>query len=500
MALPTLGRRQKATPPQMPVVPGRPAKKKAKKKQPEQARQVQPLQTGTKARRQWLDGFGWYESLDPAIETTTRQAEALRVSVSSSSGSEQALLVGQDLDTGELTYSDPISDYAMADGPKSASRIVLGAVGVGKSSFLKTNGVLRPLLLGRRVAVVDKKFQADVEGGEYTKVCSTLGVEPLRFTTDGTGMKINALDPRISMSQGNNKSGQSGLLRAILREALSRPLAPREGKALRVAHAQAIGLARDEHRVADIRDVVAALARPDRTAAEQTAVSVEELREWGLDARFELERCIEEDLVGLIDGPTDERVQLNETFTSFDISTLDNETALRIVMAIISTWFSHTFVTQKQVVPTHFVVEEGWHLAAGSFAEVIRSNIKLSRGMALANEFAFHHLSDLPSDTAAMSMIKEAGHAAFYHQDKDADAEAIVREFSLPGDSGETLKALSPGMFLYWQSGRAIRLVQHLRSDEEQQVTDTDSAMTSKATTFDLREQFEELEAQDPAA
>ena len=486
------GRRQK--------VASRKAVGKSAPKKAETRPGVQPLQTGMKSRKGWLDRVGWYESLDPAIETTTRQAEALRVSVSSSAGSERALLVGQDLDTGELMYSDPISDYAMADGPKSATRICLGAVGMGKSSFLKTNAVLRPLLLARRVAAVDKKYQADVGGGEYTKVCHALGVESLRFTTDGTGMRINALDPRIARSEGNNGSGQSGLLRAILREALGRPLTPREGKALRVAHAQAIGTAQNTHRVADIRDVVTALTRPDSTAAERTAVSVSELREWGLDARFELERCIEEDLVGLIDGPTDPRVKLNPTFTSFDISTLENETALRIVMAIISTWFSHTFITQKMVVPTHFVVEEGWHLAAGSFAEVIRSNIKLSRGMALANEFAFHHLSDIPSDTAAMSMIKEAGHAAFYHQDKDEDAAAIVREFSLPGDSGETLKNLQPGMCLYWQSGRPIRLVQHLRSDEEQKVTDTDSAMTSRATTFDLIEQIEELEQQESAA
>lgn len=49
------------------------------------------------------------------------------------------------------------------------------------------------------------------------------------------------------------------LLRAVTEEALGRKLTPREGKALRMAHRLALETAQREGRVADIRDVLAAL-------------------------------------------------------------------------------------------------------------------------------------------------------------------------------------------------------------------------------------------------
>lgn len=462
---------------------------------------VEPLQTGTGARNKWLDRFGWYEPLPAPILSTTRQAEALRLGVASRSGSERALVMCQDLESGQEIYSDPKSDYAMEDGPRSPTRLLVGDVSFGKSTFLKCNAVVRPLLVGRRVVVLDKKLQRDEDSrqGEYGPVCKLLGVEPLRFATDGTGMRINALDPRIVTTGGTTQGpGQTVLLRAILLEALGRPISELEGKALRMAHAQAVGVARNEGYVADVRHVVEALKRPDVEAAKQEMVKRGQLREWGLEAQFALERCVEEDLAGLIDGPTDPRVQVNPTLTSFDLSTLpDTGPALKIVMAIVSTWLGSILSTQRVQVPTHFVVEEGWHLTEGSFGEVARRNTKLARGTGLINEFAFHHLSDVPPGSPAMAMIKEAGTAAFYRQSKDEDAAAVIREFSLPPDMSMTLKGLEKGVFALWQGTRPLRMVQLIRSDIEAMVADTDSAMLSQATTFDLLDRIGEMDGVD---
>ena len=418
--------------------------------------------------------------------------------MASRSGSEQALIMCQDLESGQPIYSDPKSDYSMVDGARSPTRLWVGDVGAGKSTSLKCNAVMRALLVGRRVVVLDKKKQQRDDGsgqGEYLPVCEVLGVSPLRFATDGTGMRINALDPRILTTGGTQGPGQTVLLRAILLEALGRQIDEREGKALRMAHAQAVGTARNEHYIADIRHVVAAYENPDATAAKRAGVGRDELREWGLEARFALERCVEEDLAGLIDGPTDPRVQVNPTLTSFDLSALpDTGPALKIVMAIVSTWLGSILANQTATVPTHFVVEEGWHLTDGSFGEVARRNTKLARGTGLINEFAFHHLSDVPAGSSAMAMIKEAGTAAFFRQSKDEDAAAVIREFSLPPDIGMSLKGLDDGVFALWQGNRPLRWAQQLRSEIEATIANTNAAMLSQATTYDLIDQISSME------
>ena len=63
------------------------------------------LQTGVRPRRPWLERAGFYEVTSRGIPSTTRQAEALRFGVSVRAGSERALVLGVDLDTGEIVFS-----------------------------------------------------------------------------------------------------------------------------------------------------------------------------------------------------------------------------------------------------------------------------------------------------------------------------------------------------------------------------------------------------------
>lgn len=444
---------------------------------------VAPLQTGVK-RRGLLDSYGMYDSRPNGIPTTTRQAEALRLTVARRSGTEEALVVGIDVDTGEPVYTDPGSDYRMADGTKATTRVRLGAIGEGKSTEMKTSGCLRPIAFGRRSLVIDKKPMPGPHGpldvGEYTPLARRLGVEPLRFTTDGSGMRINVLDPRISRIGSDTKgAGQTGLLRATLQETMGRPISELQGKALRVAHARAIEHARNHNRVADIRDMIHPLLKPEPF----DGISSGELREWGLEMGFALERCIEEDLKGLIDGPTDPRVQLNSSLTCFDISTLpDSGPALGITMALIDTW---TGAVQRETAGSaqwnllHFLTEESWWLTRDNFAAVVQRNIKMSRSTGRINEFAFHHLDDLDRNSPAMSIIKEAGTVMIFRQDKDEDAAAVVRELSLEPSALERIKTLRPGQFALWQPGRPLRYVQGMRSTLEKQLTETDAAFIS---------------------
>ena len=436
-----------------------------------------PLSTGTK--RGYLDKYGWYEPTPNPIASTTRQAEALRLAVARRAGTEESLIRGVDLDTGEIIYTDPGSDYLMADGSHATTVIRLGGLGEGKTAEMTCSGIIRALLLGRLASVTDKKRGANSELGEYTRLCEWLGVQPLRFATDGTGARINALDPAISMIGSDIKgTGQLGLCRSILHEALRRPLLPVEGKALRAALITAREQRDAVGKLADIRHLIKPLYHPQSDGDVRAA----ELRRWGLDMATALEQCVEEDLAGLIDGPTDARVELTSSLTSFDISALpDHGPALAITMAIISTWSAAQMRHRTSQQLVHSLTDEAWWLTKASFGGIAQRNIKLSRANGMINEFAFHHLADIETSSPAMSIIKEAGTALIYKQDKEEDAEACAQEFSLSPAEKQRLKTLMPGSYCLWQSNRPLRWVQHVRGEIEQSLTGTDAAFEEAA-------------------
>ena len=442
--------------------------------------------------------LGFYDPAAPGILTSTRQMEFSHMAVAAPPTSHKGLIFGIDADSGWFLIHDVFEGYGQT--LESPNVVYIGDLGQGKSSAMKTWGVLRQLILGRRIVVIDKKYQIDRRGGEYTPLAQALGVAPIRFQIGGGGARINLLDPRIATRldedpdgpprDGDSKTrfetpaGQSMLLRAVTEEALGRRLTPREGKALRMAHRQALETGLREGRVADVRDVLAALYGPDAGAAEAAGLTGDELKEWGRDPAFELERMIEDDLSGLIDGPTSEEIRLNAGLTVFDISLLPEEgPALPIVMTIISTWLANTLYRQVDPVPTALLIEEAWHTVQGSVASVTRRNTKFSRALSLSCQFAFHHISDIPADSPAIAMINECGTALIYRQSKSDDAEACERLFSLPPGTAEEITAL-PKAHCLFKIGSADPVVAiHLRSKLEAELTDTDHAMKSHATT-----------------
>src|SRR5699024_1358010 len=129
---------------------------------------------------------------------------------------------------------------------------------------------------------------------------------------------------------------------------------------------------------------------------------------WGLEIAFELERLINDDLAGLIDGETSPNVQLGEGLTVFDVSNLpESGPALAILMTLVNNWLANMLHNSTHSRPTHLLVEEAWHLVRGTVAEVIARNLKLSRALGLSSQFAFHHISDVPEGSTAQAIIKE---------------------------------------------------------------------------------------------
>jgi hypothetical protein len=440
-------------------------------------------------RTRWLDKAGWYEPRDAGARSTTRQAEALNLALSSPPTTHRGLILGTDRLSGQLVCHDPFIAYddKLVSSPNVA---VIGDVGKGKSSLLKTWGTLRQLLLaGRRVVVLDKKTQAGQ--GEYTLLAHAVGAPSIRFTVDGAGSRLNLLDPVISLGDASGQAGSAGrptgqmmLIRAVLAEALGRGVTEREGKALRIALLAATSDAQERGRVPVIGDIVHHLINPVAEAAENIGIPLAELREWGFDPAFALERMIEEDLAGLVDGETSADVQLDHPsgLVHFDISALPIEgPALRIVMTVINTWQTNMLAQRsQQLMQTVNIVEEGWHVAEGALGKVFQRNTKLARGLGLATLAGFHHISDLAPGSAARSLLQEAETVFIFGQSLRSDALACVELYDLPAGTEDAIMGLGRGTFLAKIGSEAPLLVQHIRSPTEVLLTETDGAMTGR--------------------
>ncbi|MGQ4495491.1 ATP/GTP-binding protein [Dermabacteraceae bacterium P13101] len=438
-------------------------------------------------RSEFLESAGYYGTQATMLRSTTAQTGGLQLAIAEAPTSARGIFCGQDATSGWPVFHDEVTGYQIKT-VSSPNVVIIGDLGAGKSHFLKTWGVMRHLALGRRVVVIDKKMQAtDQEDrdheGEYAKLSRALGIEPIRFTGQVGGLKVNPLDPSIT-SSGTLAAGQTELLKAILAEIIDRPLNARESKALRVAHLAALERSEREQREPVINDVVDFLLSPDEGVVERQRgdFTAADYLEWGTDIGFALEECIDGDLKGLIDGPTSAEIRLNSGLTVFDISALpDNGPAVPVVMAIINTWVRNVIVQQKKIVPTLFCVEEGWHLVTGNFAKISQQNTKKSRGLAFGTATAYQHISDVPDDSPAIATIKEAGTVLLFKQARRDDAEQCQRLFGLHPSLVDTIMKLPQGCALLLIGSRPPIILKAMGSEFELELANTDSALHSRA-------------------
>jgi hypothetical protein len=436
-------------------------------------------------RSRLLGQLGLYGPRVAGIPSTTRQAEVLCTAISAPPTNVEGLANGIDLGTGQPVYHDPFSAYQLGI-VSSPNVVVLGDLGRGKSSLLKTVYVVRPLTFrGRRTVVADRKDQGGE--GEYSELCRQLGGQPVRLEIGGAGSRINLLDPVIGVSSESSTqvAGQLQLLRAVVHAASGREPDSWQGAALRTAHLRGLQQAEAAGRVPVLDDVVTALTEPPPVEAFGQLLSERLRDQWAeasLGIKWDLERLVGDDLAGLFDGPTSPDVQMSERLTAFDLSQLPTEgPAVPLVMTVINTWLTNLLRRDRGWLTT-FVAEEGWHLAMGTGARIFQRNSKLSRGLGLANVVALHHISDIPPDSPAIAMLQEAGTVYLYAQGRTADAQRCLDLYSLPPELLDDLMALPQGVSFLRVDINAPIILQHLRSDWEVGITDTDAPMAGAST------------------
>ncbi|MGH8918890.1 MAG: ATP-binding protein [Actinomycetes bacterium] len=401
---------------------------------------------------------------------TTRNLGAAYPLVAEAGLGHRGVLIGHDLLGGSFVY-DPFELYR--DGLISnPNMIVIGQIGRGKSSLLKTY-LWRQAIFGRRAWVVDPK-------GEYAGLAALWGVRPVALRPGGD-VRLNPLDRVQSADSDDPDRRQSELLASLASACLGRPLAPRERAAVDLALASV----RTTSTVPTLPKVVNALLDPVEESAMRIRTDRAALLEDGRDVALELRRLVHGDLRGMFDGETTTGLDLTGPLVVLDLSALYASAALGVLMACATAWLQAAVSRAGGSAGQAFlVVDEAWAILANlGVARWLQASWKLSRAHGIANVAALHRLSDLTSVGARGS--EQVGLA----EGLLSDSETLVIYAQPPGEVARSaeLLSLSPtevelvpqlrrGVAL-WKVGRRSFLVRHVVGTSERELVDTDTAM-----------------------
>ena len=443
-----------------------------------------------------LDWLGWYEVVDrDATITSTRQVVATNPALIRSQPPFSGGPVGIDEETGMYVGSDPFVLYD-ADVVQSINVVIVGDVGVAKSTFVKNHYVQDQLYAGRQVCCFDRKKNADRKS-EYdgvSRIAEASGkkVARIRFDRAGNGARVNILDPRIIARGGEQHDtiGQDELL-LMVAELLHGHLTSEEKFALSAAHKKALAVAKAENRDPVLGDVVNALFQPDLEYLPQALaaggyVGVPDMVQYGLRLGFDLHAALDGALSGLIDGPTrgadGHDLDLDADLIVVDTSSLqDGSAALMLVMAIMSTFISSVWsmTTRQSVV----IIEEGYTADFPSVASILRSLAKRGRGVGVSLVLVLHHLSDIDAGSPLAALFRETG---ITHLMRQAQSDEAKHTNDLLGLNGltDTIQQLAKGTHILIEGRpetRPPRVVCHVRTDVDRWANYTDAAITGGA-------------------
>lgn len=424
---------------------------------------------------------GAYAPQAAGAPTTTRQGEILNPAVLAAPTGPEGIAVGVDKLTRTMVTHDPFTAYR-AKQISSPGVIVLGLIGSGKSSLVKTVYVLRPLTFRRRRAVVvDRKDMGGV--GEYTDVTGELGGNhfPFRIGADAGGCTLNPLDPQILEVIGVAR--QRMLLRGMIERVNGVDLNQWERKGLRTAHQLLLRRAEHIGRAPVLEDLIPLLGNMDHDLyADFSAAAKERVHEAGLGVRFLLEELLSEELDGLFNGPTSAGVNLDAKLTSFDISQLpESGPAAGLVMSVAQAWVIGQ-IRRDRGWATTFVVEEGWDMLSGSIGRTSKAMMLLARGWGLSMVSAMQHIRQVRDDSEAREMLQEPQTVHLYKQEREEDVQDCITNFGLDPQSADTLRNQPAGSHLLKIGSRPEIAVRHVRSDWEKRITDTDNQMQGWAS------------------
>lgn len=409
----------------------------------------------------------------PAHRATTAHLQAVYPFVSDGGLGAGGPLIGRDL-LGGLFSFDPWELYRLGR-VTSPNSLVLGQLGRGKSTFIKTL-VWRHLAAGRRAWIIDPK-------GEYGPLARACGCRPLTLVPGGR-LKLNPLDVASRGGDGAEARVRPRLelTATLLASSLGRSLRPEERTALEMAVRKASG----QMPQPTLGHLVEALLDPDPAAAAAVRTDRAGLASDGRVVALELRRLACGDLAGMFDGPTTEGVDLRSEVAVLDLSATFSSPALPLVMACATAWLQASLAAETGV-QRLVVMDEAWAVLADlSTARWCQAIFKLSRAFGVANVVVVHRVSDLRAAGAdgsaqqklADGLLADSETRVVFGQ-PPSEAEQTGRVLGLTRTETELISRLPRGVSL-WKVGARSHVVEHALADAERPLVDTDAAMTGR--------------------
>jgi type IV secretory pathway VirB4 component len=408
----------------------------------------------------------------PSFAVTTRHAATLYPWQLGSPLPAAGPVIGLDLLAGRTAFHyDPFELYArrMLTSP---NMVVLGQLGKGKSSLVKTH-LHRQLLHGRQAYVLDPK-------GEYSALADLHGLPRLRLGPGSTD-RLNPLDPHPGDTAEQTHRRRTQTMDALAAVGLSRELTPEERAAINAAVADLPPDALLGHLIARLLTPSTDLARALSTTETALAAAV---RPVALDLR----RLLDGDLAGLLDAPTTHRIDPNGPGLVLDLSSVFTTPALPAVMVCAGAWLSRTLTTPLSAMESRqrlLLLDEAWavlHLPATTMWLQALSKLARAHGVQLIT--VVHRASDLASqaDTGsatqarARGLLADAETRVLYTQ--SAGERALLTDLlDLTDVEADLLTQLPPHRAL-WQISNYRAVVDHQLSElERAQLVDTDHHM-----------------------
>jgi len=404
----------------------------------------------------------------PAHRATTAHLSALYPFMAEGGLGGGGPLIGRDLLGGSFCF-DPWALYRRGV-LTSPNMVVLGQIGRGKSTFVKTF-VWRQVAFGRQAWIVDPK-------GEYGPLARACGVRPLRVSPGGA-LRLNPLEAPRHLTPQHGARDATELLTSLASSSLGRMLGPGERTAVELA----IRAVSDTRARPTLPDVVSALLDPDPRLAASIRTDPAGLSREGRHVALELRRLVEGDLAGMFDGPTSAGLELDSPVVVLDLSAVFSSPALGLLMTCATAWLQ-AILAERSGVKRLVVVDEAWAILHDlPTARWLQATFKLSRALGVANVAVVHRLSDLRSAGAAGSAQQQLAEGLL------ADSETLVvfgqppSELDASGEllgltrtERELLAHLGRGVAL-WKVGDRSFLVEHHVGAGEVELVDTDAAM-----------------------
>jgi type IV secretory pathway VirB4 component len=397
----------------------------------------------------------------PTHRTTTAQLQAIYPFVAQNGLGCRGPWIGRDLLGGSFCF-DPWDLYRRG-ALTNPNLIVLGQVGRGKSTFVKTF-LWRQVAFGRQAWVVDPK-------GEYGRLAEACGGTPWRLAPGGA-VRLNPL--------GVAPGRRAELVCSLTASSLGRPLSPPERTAVDLG---VRALAGRRVREPTLPDLVAALLDPDPGLAASVATDRAGLARDGRLVALELRRLVDGDLAGIFDGPTSPGLGVDAPVVALDLSAVFASPALALLMTCATASLQAVLTTPggpKRLV----VVDEAWAVLHDlATARWLQATFKLARSVGVANIAVVHRLSDLraagPAGSAqerlAEGLLADAETQVLFGQ-SPAEADATGHLLHLSDRERELLAGLPRGVAL-WRVGSRSFLVEHGVGPLERALVDTDAAM-----------------------